>query len=101
MADLRGEDIVNYATFAENDPDWFKKPLEQRLAIANGALQAGAVKEHHGTVDVDWKKYQPQPLPGQPAPTGQPQMLTPKDNQGSPGMRPRRNQGRPSTPMKR
>lgn len=100
VADLRGEDIVNYATFAENDPEWFKKPLDQRLQIANQALQQGAVKEHHGTVDVDWKKFQPQPIPGQPAP-GQPQMLAPKDNMGSPGMRPKRNQGRPATPMKR
>lgn len=61
VADLRGEDIVNYSAFAKRDPDWFKKPLEERLIVANQALGAGAVKEHHGTIDIDWDKMsQPQ-----------------------------------------
>lgn len=55
-SDLRPEDIVGYATFAEKDKDWFNKPLEERLAQAKKALDAGAVREHKGTVDVDWNK---------------------------------------------
>jgi hypothetical protein len=56
VADLKPEDIVNYSAFAENDPDWFKKPLDQRLGVAGQALQNGAVKEGHGTITVDWGK---------------------------------------------
>lgn len=55
-SDLTPQDIVGYAAFAQNDPDWFKKPLQQRLAVAQQALSSGAVREHHGTVDVDWGK---------------------------------------------
>lgn len=59
VADLKAEDIVNYAAFAENDPDWFKKDMQTRLNIANSALQAGAVKEGKGSVSVDFKKFDP------------------------------------------
>lgn len=53
---LKPVDIVGYATFAEHDPNWYKKSLEERLNIAQKALDAKAVREHHGTVDVDWSK---------------------------------------------
>ena len=55
-SDLRPVDIIGYATFAENDPEWFKRPMEERLATAQKALDSGAVREHRGTVDVDWTK---------------------------------------------
>jgi len=54
--DLRPQDIVGYMAFAERDPQWFKKPLSEQLKIAQQALQAGAVREHKGTIDVDWNK---------------------------------------------
>lgn len=53
---LRPQDIIGYASFAQKDPQWFRKPLQQQLAIAQQALDAGAVREHHGTIDVDWGK---------------------------------------------
>jgi hypothetical protein len=55
-ADLRPEDIVNYAAFAEKDPEWFKKPLDQRLAEADKVLKAGAVREAKGSIEIDWDK---------------------------------------------
>lgn len=55
-ADLRPEDIVGYAAFAEKDKDWFNKPLADRLKVADDALKAGAVREQKGTVKVDWNK---------------------------------------------
>lgn len=60
-SDLTPQDIIGYATFAENDPNWFNKPLQERLALAGQALNAGAVREHHGTIDVDWKKLNAAP----------------------------------------
>jgi hypothetical protein len=56
-SDLTPMDIVGYATFAENDPDWFKKPVEERLRVAQRALDQGLVREQKGTVDVNWSKY--------------------------------------------
>ena len=56
VRDLRGADIVNYSSFAEKDPEWFKKPLQERIAYSQQLLDAGAVKEHHGTIDIDWGK---------------------------------------------
>lgn len=98
VADLRPEDIVNYSAFAEKDPEWFKKPLDQRLQIADQALQAGAVSEGKGSIKVDWKKVGSQPQPSQ-LPQGNQGRPAQPINQGSPGMRPR-NQGRPSQPMR-
>jgi hypothetical protein len=98
VADLRPEDIVNYSAFAEKDPEWFKKPLDQRLQIADQALQAGAVSEGKGSIKVDWKKVGSQPQPS-PLPQGNQGRPAQPINQGSPGMRPR-NQGRPSQPMR-
>lgn len=72
VKNLVGEDIVNYSVFAENDKDWFRKPMDERLAIANQALQSGAVSEHHGTIDVDFEKIPATggtaPAAGSPAP---------------------------------
>ena len=55
-ADLRPEDIVGYAAFAEHDKDWFNKPLDVRLGEAKKALDAGAVNEAKGSIKVDWNK---------------------------------------------
>jgi hypothetical protein len=55
-ADLRPEDIVNYAAFAENDKDWFNKSLDDRLIKAKQALDAQAVREKRGSISVDWNK---------------------------------------------
>lgn len=63
LRDLRPEDIVGYATWAEKDPMWFEKPLQERLNVANAALQANAVKEHNGTIDVDFEKFDPGAAP--------------------------------------
>lgn len=74
-SDLTPQDIVGYAAFAQNDPDWFKKPLQQRLAVAQQALGAGAVREHHGTIDVDWGKV--------PDVNATPPPTTPQPGQGA------------------
>lgn len=61
-SDLRPEDIWGYAAFFEKYPDWLTgKSEEERRQIADMALQSGAVREHHGTIDIDWDKVeQPQ-----------------------------------------
>ena len=97
VADLHPEDIVNYAAFAEKDPDWFKKPLDQRLQVADQALRAGAVSEGKGSIKVDWKKVGD--VPQSSLPQGNQGRPAQPINQGSPGMRPP-NQGRPSQPMR-
>lgn len=55
---LKPQDIVGYSAFAEKfGNDWMEKMNEQqRLAEAQKALQNNAVREHHGTVDIDWSK---------------------------------------------
>lgn len=58
VADLRPTDIVNYSAFAEKDPDWFKKSVEEREKIAAEALAAGAVSEGKGSIKIDWKKLE-------------------------------------------
>lgn len=66
-SDLKGIDIANYAAFAKNDPGWFNKSVADRSAFAQKALDAGAVREHNGTIDVDWNKIQqPQAQPQNP-----------------------------------
>jgi hypothetical protein len=57
-ADMRYEDLMPYATFYEKfGNDWLGKFNEgQRRAITQKAIDSGAVREHHGTVDVDWNK---------------------------------------------
>jgi len=56
--DLRPEDIWGYSAFFKKyGNDWLGKFNEQqRRDIAQKALSAGAVKEHHGTIDIDWSK---------------------------------------------
>lgn len=73
VKDLQPTDIVNYSAFAEHDPQWFTKPMEERLAVAQQALAAGAVSEGKGSIKVDFKKLEqpgtasPQsPQPGKP-----------------------------------
>lgn len=53
---LKPQDIVGYSAFVKRDPDWFKKTLDEQLVVAKTALDSGAVKEHHGTIDIDWGK---------------------------------------------
>lgn len=51
-ADLTPEDIQGYARLLEKSGD-----LNERLKLGKDYLAAGAVKEHHGTIDLDEKKY--------------------------------------------
>ena len=57
-ADLNPEDIWGYSTFLDKfGNDWLGTFSEDtRRQIAQKALDAGAVNEHHGTVDIDWNK---------------------------------------------
>jgi hypothetical protein len=57
-ADLTPDDIIGYAAFYEKyGNDWMGKFNDkQRREIAQKALNAGAVNEHHGTIDIDWNK---------------------------------------------
>jgi len=62
VADLTPEDIQGYASLLERNPN----DLNARLADARKALDAGAVTEGKGTINVDWDKvnsFQPQPKP--------------------------------------
>lgn len=73
---LKPDDIMGYATFAEKyGNDWFGKfDDKQRREIAQKALDAGAVREHRGTIDVNWDKvdgFQPGATPASPAPSQQ------------------------------
>lgn len=81
--DLVAEDIVNFATFAERDHDWFKKPLQERLNVANQALQAGAVKEGRGTISVDWDKLGDQPAAAYQGLAGNPTLEREKSGGGA------------------
>lgn len=52
---LTGRDIWGYAAFAETFGNaWMEMPEEGRLAIADQALKLGLVREHHGTIDVNF-----------------------------------------------
>lgn len=53
-ADLTPQDIVGYASIIEKAGK--EADLNKRLELAKKALDAQAVREHHGTVDVDWAK---------------------------------------------
>lgn len=62
---LTPQDIAGYASIIEKAGP--QSTLDQRLKLAADALNAGAVREHHGTVDVDWSKLgaqQPQMAQG-------------------------------------
>lgn len=55
-SDLTAKDIWGYSAFFDKyGNDWLGKFSEkQREDIANRALQRGAVREHHGTIDINW-----------------------------------------------
>lgn len=53
VADLRPEDIWGYAAFQEKfGPGYMQTSEANRRALAQKALEIGAVKEHHGTIDL-------------------------------------------------
>lgn len=55
VKDLKGTDIVGYsAWFEKYGNDWMKLKPEQREQIAQTALSNNAVKEHSGTIDIQW-----------------------------------------------
>ncbi len=57
---LRPEDIWGYSAFGEKlGNSWMAAPEQSRKDFAQKALDAGAVREHHGTVDIDWSKVDP------------------------------------------
>jgi hypothetical protein len=54
-ADLRPEDLLGYASPVETfGTSWTKADEGTRKSILQQALDAGAVDEHHGTVDINW-----------------------------------------------
>ena len=55
--DLQPEDIWGYAAFFEKfGNDWLGKfNEEQRRTIAQAALDSGAVREKHGTINITWQ----------------------------------------------
>jgi hypothetical protein len=54
-ADLRPEDLLGYASPVETfGTSWTKADEGTRKNILQQALDAGAVDEHHGTVDINW-----------------------------------------------
>lgn len=54
--DMTYFDLAPYAAWAEKRNDWWKLSDAQRRAITDKAQAAGAVREHHGTLDIDWNK---------------------------------------------
>lgn len=54
---LTGQDLQGYAKFLEKDSRINDAGLAARSALANDYLKAGAVNEHHGTIDLDENKY--------------------------------------------
>lgn len=63
-ADLRPEDIWGYSGFGEKYGNkWLGEFSEnQRRNIAQELLNAGAVREHRGTMDFEWGKVDPAKL---------------------------------------
>jgi hypothetical protein len=55
-ADMTYETLAPYAAWAEKRNDWWNLSDAQRRAVTDAAQKAGAVREHHGTLDVDWNK---------------------------------------------
>jgi hypothetical protein len=55
-ADMTYNDLAPYAAWAEKRQDWWSLSDSQRRAITNKAQQVGAIREHKGTLDVDWNK---------------------------------------------
>jgi hypothetical protein len=86
-SDLKPEDVWGYANFFERyGNDWLGKFNEQqRRDIAQKALASGAVREHKGTIDVDWSRVKDvpeavaiQPKPATPPTTNQPVQIVNK-----------------------
>lgn len=77
VKDLAPEDLTGYSAFFEKyGNDWLGKFNEQqRKEIARKALAAGAVREHHGTIDVDWGKVD---SPAQPQASANKPTVPPK-----------------------
>lgn len=78
-SDLNPQDIWGTAAMFEKfGNDWLGKFSEQdRLNIAQKALDAGAVREHHGTIDIDWNKVNLDTTSSQATPAGGGTQLTP------------------------
>lgn len=54
-ADLKPEDIWGYSVFGEKfGKDWMGTTEAARRAIAAEALKSGGVREHHGTIDINF-----------------------------------------------
>lgn len=54
-ADLKPQDITGYAAFGEKfGKDWMGTTEASRNAIAQQILNAGGVREHHGTIDINF-----------------------------------------------
>lgn len=54
-ADLKPQDITGYAAFGEKfGKDWMGTTEAARNAIAQQILNAGGVREHHGTIDINF-----------------------------------------------
>lgn len=63
--DLRG----SAAVFEKFGSDWLRKGTDEQNQILQGALNSGAVREHHGTIDIDWSKIAPNAAPPTSKPT--------------------------------
>lgn len=51
-SDLTGKDIVGYSAFAKRDPNWFRKPLEERISEAQSLLDQGLIRERRGQIEI-------------------------------------------------
>lgn len=74
-----GQSIINYSTFAEKDPEWFNRSIEDRTAYANQLLDAGVVSEGRGQISIDWEKAPKPPWEEEKKPEEKPQ---PSKNNG-------------------
>ncbi len=55
--DLTAQDILGYAAFGEKlGSDFYAAPEAVRKDIAAKTLAGNAVREHHGTIDINWSK---------------------------------------------
>jgi hypothetical protein len=54
-----GQSLTGFSAFAEKDPNWFNRSMDERTKIANAVLDAGAASMHKGSLDVDWDKGGP------------------------------------------
>jgi hypothetical protein len=88
-SDMTYETLAPYAVWAEKRNDWWKLSDAQRRAITGAAQKSGAIREHHGTLDVDWNKVGDIDAIVKSAPGAQPAFRRPGKGQVarvSPGM---------------